>query len=336
MEYKRCKQITKLFPCTSRYCNPGEYHLFYSLETYEYFFVHNSFDYIIPLKIVRGKSPILLVSQLENRNGNEHFLIQSGQELTWLVIKKHPLYSYRFGYYAAGYLILLCFILFVQWLQRRQLENKRRVEKEMDHLKFASLKNQLEPHFTMNVLNSIAGFVLKNSPDAAYEYIVRFSRMIHSTLAQSDLLHRSLHDEIEFVTDYLELQKLRFRQNMEYEITIGDDVSSGINIPKMLIQSHVENAIKHGLTSRDGKGKIEIKIGEKNNSLQISISDNGIGRKASLEKGTSGTGTGLKTMEKYYEIFKSLTGKRISHTITDLRDENGNPTGTKVVVEVEI
>lgn len=334
MEYKRCKEIAKLIPRISHNNNTGDYFLFYSLETYEYFFVHNSFNYIIPLKIVRSKNPIFLVSQLENHKGNEQFVIQSGRDLTWLVIIKNPQYIYRFGYYIAGYLILLGFILLVQWLQRRQLEKKRSVEKEMDNLKFASLKNQLEPHFTMNVLNSIAGFVLKNSPEAAYEYTVRFSRMIHSTLAQSDLLHRSLHDEIEFVKDYLELQKLRFRENLHYEINISEDVSSNIKIPKMLIQAHVENAIKHGLKSRDGKGTIKISIAIDIEGLVITIADDGIGRKAASRLGTEGTGKGLETMQKYYRIFKSLTGKLVSHEVEDLVNEKGEPAGTKVIVKI--
>lgn len=143
-----------------------------------------------------------------------------------------------------------------------------------------------------------------------------------------------MHDEIDFVKDYLELQKLRYRNKLNYEIKIGEEIPSSLKIPKMLIQSHVENAIKHGLKSRDGAGTIKIQISKTRENYIVSISDDGIGRKAASKLGTDGTGKGLETMEKYYALFKSLTGKTISHEVKDLTDDNGESTGTEVIVKI--
>jgi sensor histidine kinase YesM len=312
------------------------WYLFWDQQTSVLYISDQEFDHYIETNlsaVTGGNISFFIIDSVEN---NPAFAIQTGNVITKLMIVKNPHYQFRVGYYAGAYFTLYFIVWFIQFLQRRQIKKTREIEKEIQRLQFATLKNQLEPHFTMNVLNAIAGYVLKNSPDAAYDYIVRFSRMINSTLKQSDELQRTLHDEIEFVKDYLELQKLRFRNNLHYKIEIGESVPSSLKIPKMLIQSHVENAIKHGLKVREGKGNIRISISKKDNFLLISVADDGIGRHAAGEIGNDGTGKGLKIMGKYYKIFKSLTGKTIFHTVKDLINENGKPAGTEVVVKVAI
>lgn len=310
------------------------WYLFSDMNTTRFYIADKNFSRFINTNIVDKKAGYLGCFLINMVNGNPTFAIQSGNEITTFMIVKNPHYQFRFGYYTGGYLIIYLIVWLIQYLQRRQMEKKQALEKEINRLQFATLKNQLEPHFTMNVLNAIAGFVLKNSPDAAYDYIVSFSRMINATLRQSDDLQRSLHDEIDFVKDYMELQKLRYRNKLNYEIKIGEEIPSSLKIPKMLIQSHVENAIKHGLKSRDGAGTIKIQISKPRESYIVSISDDGIGRKAASKLGTDGTGKGLETMKKYYALFKSLTGKTISHEVKDLTDDNGESAGTEVIVKI--
>nr|NQU94257.1 histidine kinase [Bacteroidota bacterium] len=327
------KNLNKLTPHFSHLYKSGAYYVFSSKATNQCYFGDHGFNHIVP---INANKSISSISQCDSINGNPHFAVQTGNELTHFIVKKNPNYVFRIGYYAGAYLLLLLFIMLIQWIQRKQTEKKHQLEKEMGRLQFASLKNQLDPHFTMNVLNSISTYVLKNSPDAAYNYIVRFSRMIHSTLKQSDVFVRSLQEEVNFVTDYLELQKLRFKGMLEYEIKISRELDPEIEIPKLLIQSHVENAIKHGLQSREGKGKIRIEVEKYHKQIRISISDNGIGRKAAGQMGTTGTGKGLATMQKYYDIFHTFTGRKIRQEIEDLFDKAGNPSGTMVVIRVEV
>ncbi len=316
--------------------NGKTWYLFWDQQSSRLCISNQDFDHYIETNITAMLSRNVMFFAINPVENNPTFAIQTGTLITKFMIAKNPHYQFRFGYYAGAYFILYLIVWFIQFLQRRQMRKTREIEKEIQRLQFATIKNQLEPHFTMNVLNAIAGYVLKNSPDAAYDYIVSFSRMINTTLKQSDEFQRSLEEEIEFVKDYLRLQKLRFREHLNYEIKIEEEVPSDIKIPKMLIQAHVENAIKHGLKARNGKGNIRISISKNENFLLISVADDGIGRQAAGESGTDGTGKGLEIMGKYYKIFKSLTGKTVLHVVNDMKNENGEPAGTEVVVKLAI
>jgi tetratricopeptide (TPR) repeat protein len=142
---------------------------------------------------------------------------------------------------------------------------------------------QMNPHFFFNALVAIQDFVMQADGLKASSYISKFARLMRQTLEQSQQEFTSLSSEIETIKYYLDLQQLRFHGKFQYEITVDEDLEiDDIQIPIMLMQPVIENAIEHGL-KESNQGKITISFSQKLNNisenlLQITISDNGIGR----------------------------------------------------------
>ena len=136
-----------------------------------------------------------------------------------------------------------------------------------------------------------------------------------------------------FVENYLDLEKLRYKDKFIYKITISDNVDHNWRIPKMVLQTYVENSIKHGLRHKETGGLLTIHIKANNKQLELSIEDNGIGRKKAAEVSTGSTGKGLGIMEHYFTLFNKYNDTKIRHEIIDLTDA-GVAIGTRVVVTI--
>ena len=109
----------------------------------------------------------------------------------------------------------------------------------------------------------------------------------------------------------------------------------GLKIPKMIIQSPVENAVKHGLLPKSDKGLLTITVEMIEDRLVIEVEDNGVGRNRAAENGTQGTGRGLKIMDEFLKLYQSMQKIRIQWEILDLTDEAGNPSGTNVIMKLD-
>jgi sensor histidine kinase YesM len=140
-----------------------------------------------------------------------------------------------------------------------------------------------------------------------------------------------LQKELEFVTSYCELQKLRFGNRFEFNISVSPDVSQTTPVPKMIIQSFAENAIKHGLENKKGHGVLEISIRNLDEGVEVTIRDNGIGRAAAAEMRTHGAGTGLKNIAGIVEAINKVNKDMITFSLTDLYN-NDVASGTEVRV----
>jgi sensor histidine kinase YesM len=154
-------------------------------------------------------------------------------------------------------------------------------------------------------------------------------------LNDTERVYRSLGEEIEFVTTYLDLEKLRFGEKFDYKIEISDEVSQKEQVPKLVLQTFAENAIKHGLMTYSYGGILRITVLREGDYLKLSIEDNGIGREKSSGRSTS-TGKGLKLTSDFFEILNQMNNRAIRNSITDLQNENGDPTGTRVDVWVPV
>ncbi len=145
----------------------------------------------------------------------------------------------------------------------------------------------------------------------------------------------TLEEEIAFVKDYLTVEQMRMGDRLDFSIEVDESEQDRIQIPKMLIQNFVENAVKHGVRHLiDRKGLIRIYSIEEKENLQLIIEDNGIGRKKATEIGSSGTGKGLNMIEKTLNIFEKLEKVRIGFKIEDLTDQQGLLAGTKVILHI--
>lgn len=206
------------------------------------------------------------------------------------------------------------------------------MERERIELQLKTIKNQIDPHFAFNAMNMIGSLVYKGNPDTVYDYFTRFANLIRSTLQDSEKIARPLSKELEFVNNYIEIQKTRFKDRFDFDLSVDDKVDTSIEVPKMIIQSHIENAIKHGLMHKKTKGKLSVKVGWENGRLVISIEDNGVGRKkaATLSKGS--TGKGMQIIDKIFSLYNRLYNYKIVQQIIDLTDEKGKAAGTRVEI----
>jgi len=150
----------------------------------------------------------------------------------------------------------------------RSLKKKYFIEKErntfknqISDLKQRSLVSMMNPHFVFNSLNSIQSFYNYKENESANEYLAKFSRLIRMNLDFADKTFIKLSDELERLESYLMLEKMRFDDDLQYEIWVSDDIDpEKTDIPNMIIQPFVENAIWHGILKSHNEGKVTVNI----------------------------------------------------------------------------
>lgn len=248
----------------------------------------------------------------------------------------NPVYRWRFGIYGGIYLIILGFILIIRKLYSIQLKKRYDTEKKIVALQLSSIKAQMEPHFVFNVINSIGSSIYREKKDEAYNLVVRFSNMVRSMLSTSDQLYRTLQEELDFVTNFLELEKQRFPELYQYTVEVEEGMDRELLVPKMILQLHAENAVKHGLRPKGEGGVLQISIQTEEDYLVLSIRDNGIGRAAASKLMSQSTGKGMKILEQLFETYNKHNPKPILQEITDLTDDDGRPAGMLVVIRVPV
>jgi LytS/YehU family sensor histidine kinase len=201
------------------------------------------------------------------------------------------------------------------------------------------LRSQMNPHFIFNALIAIQSFIYKKNSSEAARYLTNFARLIRLVLSNSQEEFVTLKREIDTLSNYLSLQKLRFDDKFDYSLIIDPEINTeNIKIPPMLAQPFVENAIEHGILGLDSPGRIMINFSFVTNSVLIEITDNGIGREKGREmrkktdKSHESYGTRI-TEERIHSHNRKYSSK-LRLTITDLFDENNKAAGTKVVLSI--
>jgi tetratricopeptide (TPR) repeat protein len=247
-----------------------------------------------------------------------------------------------------GGLLLLAFFSLVILgnvsLKRKneKLQNEK-IHKDLEHrateLEMQALRAQMNPHFIFNCLSSINRFILKNEPDKASDYLTRFSRLIRLVLINSQKPLIVLEDEIEMLRLYLEMEQLRFKNTFDYSIIYNNDIEpSNILLPPLLLQPFCENAIWHGLMHKEGHGQLSISFSMRNNILNCTIEDNGVGRARAAEiKSKSAEkikSLGIKLTADRLALFNEDRSVQTFYSIEDVIEETGNITGTRVTVEI--
>lgn len=201
------------------------------------------------------------------------------------------------------------------------------------------LRQQMNPHFIFNTLNSIQYFLLDEDTTSSLKYLTKFAKLMRIVLDNSQHTFVPVEDEIRGLDLYLELEALRFEESFGYEIKIDDALNTyEYKVPALLLQPYVENSIRHGLLHKKDKGFIKIEIKLKNNSLFCIIEDNGVGRKRAEEikmsKGPLKKSLGSKITEDRIKVLNSLYSDEIDINYVDLHDEDGQPRGTRVEISL--
>jgi ligand-binding sensor domain-containing protein len=247
----------------------------------------------------------------------------------------------------SGLVGVLYFLLNIRLAQVRKSE-KENFNKQLDITKheLKALRAQMNPHFIFNSLNSIQHFIVKNNDEHAIKYLNKFARLIRMILDNSESSTVTIKEEIDALKIYIELEIMRFENKFSFQMEIDSNIDIELEeIPSMLIQPYVENAILHGLTSRtDNAGVLKIQIKKQrddNTELIIcTIEDNGIGREKSAESKTlSGKmhrSLGMKVTADRLSLLNDINESAMSVNITDLKNDNGTAAGTKVEIYIPI
>ena len=223
----------------------------------------------------------------------------------------------------------------MQKMQKKLVQRKFETEKKLIRRQMALSKRQLEPHFMLNTLNNIGFMFAKENKDDAQYYFGRFASLIHRGLKYADQVETTLSEELEFVKDYLILQKQRFEGELKTTIEAEDEIDlNTIKIPHSLIFTFVENAVKHGLRHKPDNRQLSINIRKSRSKTEVVITDNGIGRKQSKVMKTTGTGKGIGIVANIVEGYNKLYSHYISYEVRDLVDDSGEGIGTEVRVVV--
>lgn len=235
-----------------------------------------------------------------------------------------------------GFIISAIFYIQLNRIKRtrnRELKEQKLLTAAADS-QLKAIRSQMNPHFIFNSLNSIQALVLRQDVEKSYDYIVMFSDLVRKTLHFSEQDFIPLKDEIAFLEIYLQLESLRMKEEFSYTITsIGDD---SIQIPSLLNQPFLENAIHHGLLHKAGKKQLDVIFECSNGEATCTILDNGIGRSEALKikerQKSAYESFSLNATSQRLQLLSEQLNHEYSYKIDDLSSDSGYATGTKVSV----
>ena len=250
-------------------------------------------------------------------------------------VKRHKLQMM----FSALFILLLFGVAFLVY-NRLQLKKTLTLQRDLAEYEQKALHLQMNPHFVFNCLGSISSFIVQNGKESAIKYLSKFSKLMRLTLEYSKESLIPIDKEIEGLQNYLELEQLRFNNIFDFTITKDPSIEDDMALPPLLLQPFVENAIIHGLVPKKKKGAININFALEKDSLICTITDNGIGfNKSKLLKENSVTvhkSMALEITRKRLEVIQAFTSKTSQVEIIELTDAEGEPGGTKIILNFPI
>lgn len=228
--------------------------------------------------------------------------------------------------------LLVAGVVIIVWYMRKKREFLReRFFRQINRVRMENLRSRISPHFTFNVLGrEINQF--KGSEEVKNN-LMELVKYLRRSLELTEKLAVSLQDELDFVRSYIELERGRVGDDFTAKVTLDEGLDgTRIQIPSMIVQIPVENAIKHGLAGKDGDKELTVRVSREGNGIRITVCDNGRGYLPQVSSATRGTGTGLKVL---YQTIQLLNTKNKSDKIRfDITNRNDGQTGTLVSVYV--
>lgn len=240
---------------------------------------------------------------------------------------------------AVTFLTLLIIVI----VRIRVINNKKKIElreyykRKISEVELNAIQAQLNPHFIFNCMNTIKYFILEKDFSNASTGLNKLSRLIRNSLENSEKMFIPLGQEMLFISNYLELEKMRLREHLSYTIHIGAGVDTNSLIPQLFIQPHVENAIKHGIANLENRqGILKIEIVQAGAGIICTVEDNGIGRHASskLIRDTSHISKGTRLTEEKSQLLKQYYNYHCAIETIDLYGETGESLGTRIIISM--
>ena len=230
-------------------------------------------------------------------------------------------------YQALTFLIVYALVLTVTYVvdaresMARQMTETARLNEELSKAQLAALRRQMEPHFMYNTLNSIAGLVRDHRNDAAVSMIVGLSEFLRRSSEDSHRSQVALQEEVEYLQRYLDIQKVRFGERLQVSVDIPAELLRA-QVPNLLLQPLVENAIKHGIAKRVAGGSVRVAGACHDGNLCLSVYNDGPSPPTDWE--ATPTGVGIANLR---------TRLRILHGgESGLQLRRANPGGVEVLV----
>lgn len=230
---------------------------------------------------------------------------------------------------------LLTFLLYILYRQK-ELKN----EKQILTLEQSMLRSQMNPHFLFNSLNSIKLYIINNDKKNAVHYLNKFSKLVRKILEASSLKEISLFDELETIELYMNIENIRFSNEIQFTTRVDEPINPhNVKIPSLILQPFLENALWHGLSTKEGEKKIELRVSRENdNYINITITDNGIGRKASerlkKNKVLKRKSIGIDITKERLANFSKDLEHNFQVEIVDLYNSEKESTGTRVILHI--
>ena len=296
-----------------------------------------------PVEVERGQ----LIRYVRMPPGNYTFRAQAiddnGNRSAWLTlpVRIRPPWWQTWWFYALlSVSALTAAILFyrrrLRVLRREEAVKRQLVELELQvaENELKALRAQMNPHFLFNVMNSIKSIIIARQTDRSIHYLTQLSKLIRTILANSEKKLISLDRELEALKLYIQLEALRFDDDFDYSVLLGDDIETDfIRIPPLILQPFAENAIRHGLVPRKGLRRLKLHIYREGDFVLFEMEDNGIGRAAAARESRARTGhhsMGLDITRRRLQ----LADARNDFHFVDLTDGEKRPVGTRVVLRV--
>ena len=326
------------------YNHPEKNQYAYQLIDFDKKVVHNGTNRVISYTNVPPGNYTLKV----RASNNDGVWNEAGFELKLIII---PPFWATWWFKTIAVLVLAGSVLLFFRLRenriRKEQARQTAINKEIAEIRMIALRGQMNPHFIFNSLNAIQHFITTRDKEEALNYLSKFSKLIRKILENSRENTVSISNEMQLLELYIQLEQLRFSNKFDYHIVIDEKIDmENTEIPPLLIQPYIENAILHGLINKNGKGELWFSL-ERNNGLLIcKIEDNGIGRARAqkIEQGkvSRHRSLGIKVTEERISGLFALLDYKMEVVTEDLfertqtSEEIPQPAGTRVTISIPV
>jgi LytS/YehU family sensor histidine kinase len=236
-------------------------------------------------------------------------------------------------FFIVGHLItLVIIILLLRKLYFIKVEKIKAQNEEFYLMQLELIKNQLDPHFLFNALNSISFSINKDDRKTAYSNLGLFSKFLRESIVALDEFSRPFEEELDYVQNYLLLEKFRFKEKFDYDFIVSPDVNMSLTIPKLILFSFIESALKKGVLPQSEGGEINVLIDTyEKKGLYISIFDTGIYR--NIEDSLHDQTKNIQMIKRIISYFNHYNPKVIEIKYKDMGTPE-YPKGSKVEITI--
>jgi LytS/YehU family sensor histidine kinase len=232
---------------------------------------------------------------------------------------------------AVSYLFFLAFIAVIKRFGQPEITDKRNLDQDLKIIQLQGIKAHIDPHFIFNILNSIASLIYLDDRKSAYDYLIKFTQLLRTIFSDSESLYCTLWEELEFVSNYLDLEKLRFGDKFSYEIVTGEGINQQELVPRLVVHTFAENALNQGIINLAEGGLIKITIRKEKDYLKVVIEDNGKRRSSNTPHGKRAEER-IEFTGKLYDMLNRKNDKPIKHSYSEIVTSAGDHSGSRVEI----